>query len=294
MQTMKRTTHTHSIDGNALAYAVTLNVKRETARFIRKKGIPPGLGIILVGDDPASHLYVGIKLRMARTLGFYCRRVVLPQHASERDVMLALHSLQRSKRINGVIIQIPLPRHISINRVCSQIDPRKDIDCLNPDNLKALSEGRTPPFWPPTAESVVHAIRSVQSSLKKKKVVVVGRGFFAKQIAALCFAMGAHLELISSSAHNLKKKTRTADILISAIGRPKSITGDMIKKGCVVIDVGVAKVNGVTVGDIDFESVVQKAGAVSPVPGGIGPITVAMLMKNVLKAAKGYKDCKKA
>lgn len=263
------------IDGAKKAEQLSEQLKKDT-KALSKKGIVPGVGILLVGDDPASHLYVAMKMRLARKLGFYCKRVVLVRQSSESNVIAALQKLQNDPRINGVIIQIPLPKDISLEHVCEKIDPKKDIDCLHPDNLKALSEGERPYFWPPTAESVSYLISSTKTSLKNKKVAVVGRGFFARQIMALCRAKGAHII----------KTTRSADIVISAVGIPKTITGDSVRRGAIVIDVGTTKVNGKTVGDVDILTVTEKAKAVSPVPGGVGPVTVVMLMKNVLKAAK--------
>ncbi|MEK7648981.1 MAG: bifunctional 5,10-methylenetetrahydrofolate dehydrogenase/5,10-methenyltetrahydrofolate cyclohydrolase [Patescibacteria group bacterium] len=273
------------INGKALAQRFTMRLQRDT-RALLQKGVRPGFGILLVGDDPASHLYVSMKLDLARKLGFYCKRVFLPKNTSEEIVVQKLKTLQNNPRIHGVIVQIPLPKPISLGAVCATLDPKKDIDCLHPSNLKSLQRGVRPVFWPPTAESVVSLIKSTKQSLKNKKVVIVGCGFFAHQIAALCASKGARVKVVSSSATRIKQSTLQADIVISAVGKPKIITGDSIKKGAIVIDVGASKQGNKTVGDVDMESVAPKAKAVSPVPGGVGPVTVVILMKNVLDAAK--------
>lgn len=283
---MKQKKKAHIIDGKKIARGIERRLKRDAAKFYHRTGMQPGLGILLVGDDPASHLYVSIKMSHARSIGLYCKKVLLPKNASEQSVIRHLQKLQNNPRIHGVIIQIPLPKTISLDRVCASIDPKKDIDCLHPLNLTALSNGKKPVFWPPTAESVAHLIAVAKVPLRGKKIAIVGRGFFSRQIAALCTAKKAKVTLIASSMIQKKSALQSADIIISAVGKPRIIKGDYIKKGAVVIDVGTAKVEGRTVGDVDVKTVVTVAGAVSPVPGGVGPVTVAILMKNVLQSAK--------
>ncbi len=273
------------IDGESIAQNYITHLKRDSDA-LKKKGIVPGFGILLVGDDPASHLYVSMKLVLARKLGFYCRRVLLASSASEKEILQKLNQLQEDQRIHGVIIQLPLPQHILFKNVSKAIDRRKDIDCLNPNNLKLLKKGSKPVFLPPTAESVTELIDSTGTKLKNKKIVLVGRGFFAHQIAALCIAKGARVSLISSSGIHSSRAIRQADIVVSAVGKARIVKGDYVKKGVVVIDVGTSKQGGKTVGDVDMQSVMPKARAVSPVPGGVGPVTVSMLMKNVVRAAK--------
>lgn len=283
---MKKGIHTTIIDGKKIAHDIERRLKRDVAKLYRRTGIRPGLGILLVGDDPASHLYVSIKMAHARAIGLYCKKILLPKTASEQRVMRQLQRLQHDPRIHGVIIQIPLPKTISLDRVCGYIDPKKDIDCLHPLNLTTLSNGKEPVFWPPTAESVVHLIAAARVSLRGKKIAIVGKGFFSRQIAALCTAKKATVEIVPSSMVQKKSALQSADIVISAVGRPGIIKGDYIKKGSVVIDVGTAKVGGHTVGDVDLATVLHKARAISPVPGGVGPVTVAILMKNVVMAAQ--------
>ncbi len=273
------------IDGESIAQNYISRLKQD-ADVLKKRGIVPGFGILLVGDDSASHLYVSMKLALARKLGFYCRRVLLAGNVSEKEILQKLNKLQEDPRIHGVIVQLPLPQHILFKNIAKTIDTRKDIDCLNPNNLKLLKKGKKPVFLPPTAESVTHLIASTKTSLKNKKVVVVGRGFFAHQIAALCIAKGARVSLISSSGIHSSRVIRQADIIISAVGKARIVKGEYVKKGVVVIDVGTSKQGDKTVGDVDMQSVMPRARAVSPVPGGVGPVTVSMLMKNVVRAAK--------
>lgn len=272
------------LDGNTLAQRLIADL-REDATEASQRGVRPGFGVVLVGNDPASHLYVSMKMRLARSLGFASKRVLLQQSATESEVIAKLRDLQSDPHIHGVIIQIPLPTHLDASRICMAIDPAKDIDCLHPDNLKKLTTHRKPFFWPPTAESVVYLIRSVKMPLIGKRVAVVGRGFFARQIGALLKAKKTHVLFVTSATPKKRAILQAADIIVSAVGKPGIITGEDIKKGVVVIDVGVAKSGSKTVGDVDMKSVLPKARAVSPVPGGVGPVTVVMLMRNVLKAA---------
>lgn len=283
---MKKELYTHIIDGKKIAYNIERRLKRDVTNFYRRKGKHPGLGILIVGDDPASHVYVKIKETHAHSLGYYCKRIMLPKTASQQRVIKQLKKLQEDPNVHGVIVQIPLPPHISLEDVIKNIDPKKDIDCLHPANIKSLLDAQRPSFWPPTAESVECLIRAAGVSLHGKKIIIVGRGFFSRQIAAFCSAKKAKVALIPSSMIQKKSALQSADVVISAVGKPGIIKGDYIKKGAVVIDVGTAKVKGHTVGDVDLATVMRRACAVSPVPGGVGPVTVAMLMKNVLRAAK--------
>jgi len=274
------------LNGKKLAASIERKLKKETAVFVQKNGMKPGLGILLVGNDPASELYVSLKKRKAQELGFFCEVVILKKETSQEEVIKALQALQTKESIHGVIIQLPLPKHLSSDEIVQHLDPRKDIDCLHPYNLARLFCGKKLQYTPPTAESVIRLIQLSKKKIRNAIVVIVARGFFGRQIAALCLQYGAIVTQIDMQAPGLSSTVKTADIVISVVGRARCITGAMIKKGAVVIDVGTCKEDGCISGDVDFKTVSKKASALTPVPGGVGPLTVALLMKNVLRAAR--------
>lgn len=274
------------LDGKKLAGVIEKKLKKETALFVKKTGIQPGLGILLVGNDPASVLYVSLKKKKAQELGFFCEVVMLSQKASQEKVIQALEKLQAQKNIHGVIVQLPLPRNLASEKILERLNKEKDIDCLHPQNLARLFSGKELQYAPPTAESVVNLIKLSKKKIRSTSIAVVAKGFFGKQIAALCRMYGGNVLQIDIGSQDFFEIIRRAGIVITALGRPRCITGEMIKKGAVVIDVGTSKENGRVVGDVDFKAVSKKASAITPVPGGVGPLTVALLMKNVLKTAQ--------
>lgn len=293
------------IDGKKIAGELKATLLARTKRM----RIRPGFAAVLVGSDPASVLYVERKGEMAHELGFYFKKVQLPTSSSQKKVTAVLDALSAERKIHGIIVQVPLPSHIALDEVAHHIDPKKDIDCFHPDNLARLfftkigsgttnrkpsgsldfarddSVGKQTPFSPPTPEAVLRLIQSTGQELKTSGIVVIGDGFFARQISAHCLNQGAVVTLVHSRAARLAQLTRQADVVITAVGRAGYLTGAMIKKGAVVIDVGITKRGKNVVGDVNFASVSRKARAVTPVPGGVGPLTVAVLMENVLEAA---------
>jgi methylenetetrahydrofolate dehydrogenase (NADP+)/methenyltetrahydrofolate cyclohydrolase len=269
------------IDGKKIAEELKRSLKIRASRIRRR----PGFAAVLVGDDPASMLYVRRKGQMAQELGFYFMKVHLPATATQKRVIVSLDALAGDTRVHGVLLQVPLPAHIALDEVAHHIAPEKDIDCFHPDNLAKLFLNKPLPFSPPTPEAVTRLIRSTGQELKQSDIVVVGDGFFARQISAHCLNQGAVVTLVHSKARRLAALTRAADVVITAVGQSGYLTGSMVKKGAVVIDVGITKKGRHVVGDVDFASASKKARAVTPVPGGVGPMTVAVLMENVLKAA---------
>ncbi len=272
------------LDGKKIAEKMIPLLEKDVSLLL-KQGIRPGLGIVLVGSDPASELYVSSKEQVAKDLGLNTRILTLTAACKEDDVIAAIHSLNNDADIHGIIVQIPLPGHISFDRVQSAIDPAKDIDCFHPISLAALAAGK-PLFVPPTAQSVITLARSSKKSLTGMHCAVVGRGFFARQIAALCIMHECHTTIIRPRAPRAKEMMKSADILISVVGKPEYITSASVKKRAIVIDVGISKVKDRVVGDVDFDSVKNTARAITPVPGGVGPLTVMYLMKNVIQAAQ--------
>lgn len=272
------------LDGKKIADELQSSLKEEAALLL-KKGIQPGLGIVLIGDNPASVMYVSLKEKMAEELGFYFRKEELSSTCAREDFARVIESLNHDPRINGILVQIPLPSQFSIEDVGALLDPRKDVDCFHSKNLEALFAGNTL-IAPPTAESVTRLIESSGRALQGASLIMVGSGFFGRQIAAHCKNKGAAVTLANSKTENLSSAIKTADVVVVAIGKPRFITGEMVKPGAVVIDVGINRVGQEVVGDVDFDSVQLIASALTPVPGGVGPLTVALLMENVVKAAR--------
>ncbi|MBI4239409.1 bifunctional 5,10-methylenetetrahydrofolate dehydrogenase/5,10-methenyltetrahydrofolate cyclohydrolase [Candidatus Uhrbacteria bacterium] len=269
------------INGKLLAE----KIKHEIRLDAEKLPIRPGFGVLLVGAHPASRLYVELKCKAAAELGFYFEKIHLPSQAPLPKILRALKRLNASKKIHGIIVQIPLPRSISQDAISNAIAREKDIDCFHPNNVSALFLGK-PFIVPPTAEADLVAIRSVDPRLAGKHAVIVGSGFFGRQTAAHLVNAGATVTMAHSRTRDLPALTRQADILVSAVGKPGCITKDMVKKDAIVIDVGITKKGSRILGDVAFDEVAPRVRAITPVPGGIGPLTVALLMKNVLKAAR--------
>lgn len=270
-----------TIDGKKIATELKEDI-RERASHLK---VRPGFAAVLVGADPASVMYVEKKGQMALELGFYFKKVQLPADVSQKKLTGALDVLSADKQIHGIILQVPLPPHLALDEVSHHIDARKDIDCFHPDNLAKLFLNK-PTVVPPTPEAVLRLIQSTGQDLGTSDVVVIGDGFFARQISAHCLNQGAVVTLVHSKAARLAALIRGADVVITAVGKSGYLTGAMVKKGAVVIDVGITKSGNRVVGDVDFASVVKKARAVTPVPGGVGPLTVAVLMENVMNAAQ--------
>lgn len=272
------------LDGKKIAEEVRSELAAEI-QILAKNTLRPGLGILLAGDDPASVLYVSIKERVARELGFFCDVKRLSNDTPEDEIIRVLKSIQDDIRIHGLIVQLPLPNQSMSDVVLSLLNPLKDIDCLSPQNISALFLGKELVFDPPTASAVWHLIKHTGVLFEQVHCVVVGRGFFARQIAAYLLYRGGTVTIVSSRSPNLSALTSTADIVIAAAGRPGCITKDMIRAGAVVVDVGIHTEGTQVFGDVD-PSVSEVAGYYSPVPGGVGPLTVMLLMENVVKAAR--------
>lgn len=271
------------LDGKKIADSIERDLKKK-AHALLAKGVRPGLGIVLIGDNPASTLYVSLKEKMAKELGFELERKVLPSDCTRQEVQSAIDALNGNSAIHGILVQLPLPPQVSIKDIGAMISPEKDVDCFHPENLKALQEGRSR-IDPPTAESVARLIQASGALMKDARIAVVGTGFFGRQIADHCQSRGAIVTRVNSRTPDLPTVIRNADIVVVAVGKPRCVTGEMIKPGAVVIDVGINRVGSEVVGDVDFESAEKVASAITPVPGGVGPLTVVLLMENVLKAA---------
>ncbi len=274
------------IDGKAVSKAVRQRVAAETEE-LKNKGITPGLAVILVGDDPASQVYVRNKERACEEVGFYSEKYTLPENTTQEELNALVDKLNARKEISGILCQLPLPKHLDDKAVINRIAPKKDVDAFHPENVGAIMIGDYH-FLPCTPAGVMELIHSTGVEITGKKAVVIGRSnIVGKPMAMLLLHENATVEITHSKTKNLADITRTADILVAAIGKAGFVTADMVKEGAVVIDVGMNRnAEGKLCGDVDFDEVSKKCSYITPVPGGVGPMTISMLMQNTLTAAK--------
>lgn len=274
------------IDGKAVSLQVKQQVKQECDK-LKAKGVTPGLAVIIVGDDPASQVYVRNKERACEECGFYSVKYALDADTTQDELNALIDKLNNDEKINGILCQLPLPKHLDDKEVINRIDPIKDVDAFHPVNVGAIMIGDYN-FLPCTPAGVMELIHSTGVDVTGKKAVVIGRSnIVGKPMAMLLLHENATVEITHSKTLDLKSITKEADILIAAIGRAKFVTADMVKQGAVVIDVGMNRdENGKLCGDVDFENVKDKCSFITPVPGGVGPMTISMLMRNTLTAAK--------
>ena len=270
---------------------------RERIATLKAKGITPGLAVVLVGDDPASQVYVRMKGKKCEELGMHSVTVVLPKETTQAELLAKVVELNRDPAIHGFLVQLPLPKGLDEEAVINAIDPAKDVDCFHPYNVGKMLIGE-PDFLPATPAGIQQMLVRSGVETAGRHVVVVGRSnIVGKPMAAMMLQKGrgadATVTVTNSKTRDLPAITRQADILVVAIGKPKFITADMVKEGAVVIDVGTNRVPDATapkgsrlVGDVDFEVVKEKAAAITPVPGGVGPMTICMLMANTVHAAE--------
>ncbi len=285
------------IDGKAIAAQVRAEVAEGVARLKAESGIVPGLAVILVGDDPASQVYVRNKQRAAAEAGMNAADHRLPADAPPEAVRAALDELNADPAVHGILVQLPLPDHLDEKEFIQRIAPEKDVDGLHPVNMGLLLAG-TPRFVPATPAGVQQMLLRTGNSPAGRHVVVCGRSdIVGKPVAALLMQRGPDANATVTVCHtgtaDIAGIARSADILIAAVGRARFVTGDMVAEGAVVIDVGINRVEAPErrsgyrlVGDVDFDAVSEKASAITPVPGGVGPMTIAMLLSNTLKAAR--------
>lgn len=281
------------IDGKAVSRQVRERVANETAK-LKEKGVTPGLAVIIVGEDPASQVYVRNKEKACEEVGFYSEKFALPENTTQEELNALVKKLNNDPKINGVLCQLPLPNHLDDKEVINLIDPIKDVDAFHPVNVGAIMIGDYN-FLPCTPAGVMELIRSTGVDVSGKKAVVMGRSnIVGKPMAMLLLHENATVEITHSRTNNLAETTGQADILVAAIGKAKFVKKDMVKQDAVVIDVGMNRdENGKLCGDVDFEDVKDKCSFITPVPGGVGPMTISMLMQNTLTAAKiqnGIKD----
>jgi len=284
------------IDGKQVAADMRAELKDEVAR-LKEKGIVPGLGVILVGENPASKSYVTAKERTCEELGIYSDDNRLPEDATQEDLMALVEKMNKDPKINGILVQLPLPKHLNEAEVLLAIDPDKDVDGFHPMNVGKMMVGEKA-FLPCTPHGVIQLLLRSGVTLEGANVVIVGRSnIVGKPLANMLIQKSktgnATVTVCHTRTKDIADQTRQADIVIAAAGRPNMVTADMVKEGVVVIDVGVNRVEDATkkrgyrlVGDVDFEAVKEKASLITPVPGGVGPMTITMLMYNTVESAK--------
>ena len=275
------------LDGKALSQKIREEIKKEVENFTSKGFRAPSLAVILVGEDPASKVYVNNKRKACEKVGIKSLFYHLPENTEEEKLLGLIYELNTNEEVDGILVQLPLPKHIDQTKVILSINPEKDVDGFHPENMGKLVGQIEDGFIPCTPLGIDILLKHYGIEVQGKDVVIVGAGFIVgRPLSLLMLWRNATVTVCHIYTKDLKKHTLQADILISATGVPHLIKEDMVKEGAVVIDVGISKVNGKIVGDVDFEKVKEKASAITPVPGGVGPMTVTALLLNTLKAYK--------
>jgi len=280
------------IDGKQVAADMRAELKAEVAK-LKEQGIVPGLGVILVGEDPAAQSYVTAKERTCEEIGIYSDDNRLPEETTQEELIALVEKMNNDPKINGILVQLPLPKHLNEAEVLLAIDPDKDVDGFHPMNVGKMMVGEKA-FLPCTPHGIIQLLIRSGVTIEGANVVIVGRSnIVGKPLANMLIQKNATVTVCHTRTKDLADKTKQADIVIAAAGRPNMVTADMVKEGVVVIDVGVNRVEDATkkrgyrlVGDVDFEAVKEKASLITPVPGGVGPMTITMLLYNTVESAK--------
>jgi methylenetetrahydrofolate dehydrogenase (NADP+)/methenyltetrahydrofolate cyclohydrolase len=273
------------LDGKKMSAEIRAAIKEKVV-LLKEKGIVPGLAVILVGDNPASKVYVGQKEKGCLEAGFASFLHRLPETTSQEELLALIDKLNADKTVHGILVQLPLPRQIDPDTVLAAIRPEKDVDGFHPVNIGRLVAG-LPASEPCTPKGILRLLKSTGIPLAGKEAVVIGRSnIVGKPVALMLLAESATVTICHSKTANLAEHARRADILVAAIGKPRFVTADMVKEGAVVIDVGINRLEEGLVGDVDYEPVAEKASWITPVPGGVGPMTIAMLLENTLEQAE--------
>ena len=273
------------IDGKVISASVKKRVQDEVTD-LKQKGVTVGLAVIIVGEDPASKVYVSNKKKACEALGIISEEYALPESTTNEELLALINELNRKPSINGILCQLPLPKHLDEKLIINSIDPNKDVDAFHPFNVGKIMIGDFH-FLPCTPAGVMEMLEYEGIDVAGKNCVVIGRSnIVGKPMNMLLLHKNGTVTVCHSKTKNLAEICKKADILVAAVGRPNFVTADMVKPNAVVIDVGINRVDGKLCGDVDFENVSKIASAITPVPGGVGPMTIAMLMQNTLTAAK--------
>ena len=275
------------IDGKKVSAEVKEQVRQETLRLKEEHGVTPGLAVVIVGDDPASRVYVNNKKKACELVGFRSEEYALPASATQEELLDLVHKLNEKEDINGILVQLPLPKHLDDKAVIEAINPVKDVDAFHAVNVGKIMLGEYD-FLPCTPAGVMEMLHSYSIPVEGRECVVIGRSnIVGKPMGMLLLHENGTVTISHSRTKNLKEVCARADILVAAVGIPKFVKADMVKEGAVVIDVGMDRdENGRLCGDVDFENVKEKCSFITPVPGGVGPMTIATLMKNTIKACR--------
>lgn len=275
------------IDGKKVSAQVKEEVRKQTLELKETHGITPGLAVVIVGDDPASRVYVNNKKKACEVVGFKSEEYALPASTTQEELLKLVNTLNNKEDVNGILVQLPLPEHLDDKAVIEAINPQKDVDAFHAVNVGKIMLGEYD-FLPCTPSGVMEMLHAYDIPVSGKNCVVIGRSnIVGKPMAMLLLHENGTVTICHSRTQNLAEVCRGADILVAAVGKPKFVTADMVKDGAVVIDVGMDRdENGKLCGDVDFENVKNKCSYITPVPGGVGPMTISTLMKNTLKACK--------
>jgi len=278
------------IEGKAVAARIREQVAEDVVQLVSERGSPPGLATVLVGADPPSQIYVAGKHRACAEVGIASIGCELPEDTTQEELAAVVGELNADPAVSGIIVQLPLPGHLDAARATSAVDPAKDVDGLTPTNAGLLVQGRDG-LVPATPSGVIELLRRYDTPLEGAHAVVVGRSdLVGKPVASLLLAENATVTVCHSRTRDLEQVCLSADVLIAAVGRPRLVTGEMVREGATVIDVGMNRTDDGLVGDVDFEAAAERARAITPVPGGVGPMTIAMLLRNTVKAARAVRS----
>lgn len=274
------------IDGRKISSDIKEELKIEIESLKEKSGKNPGLAVILVGENSASKVYVNSKEKTCLALGFYSEKHIMPETTTESDLLKLVEDLNNKEEIDGILVQLPLPKHIDAQKVINAISPLKDVDGFHPENIGKLVIGEEA-FKPCTPYGIMELLKRYEVEISGKEAVIIGRSnIVGKPIALMLLQENATVTVAHSRTKDLKNVVKRADIIIAAVGIANFVTADMVKDGAVIIDVGINRLNTKLVGDVDYENVKEKSSKISPVPGGVGPMTIAMLMKNTVLSFK--------
>ena len=275
------------IDGKAFSQTVLEKIREEHSQLKEKYGKPAGLAVVIVGNNPASQVYVKNKIRACENIGFYSENIELDENISEKELLQEIDKLNKNERINGILVQLPLPAHINELKIIDSISPEKDVDGFHVSNIGKMVIGDETGFLSCTPYGIMQLLQEYKIEISGKDAVIIGRSnIVGKPMALMLIQKGATVQVCNSNTKDLRKKLSKADIIIVAAGVPKLLKKEDVKEGAVVIDVGINRVDGKICGDVDYEEVAEKTSYITPVPGGVGPMTIASLIKNTFKSYK--------
>lgn len=275
------------IDGKAFSQTVLEKIREEHSQLKEKYGKPAGLAVVIVGSNPASQVYVKNKIKACENVGFYSENIELDENISEKELLQEIDRLNKNDRINGILVQLPLPAHINELKIIDSISPEKDVDGFHVSNIGKMVIGDETGFLSCTPYGIMQLLEEYKIEIAGKDAVIIGRSnIVGKPMALMLIQKGATVQVCNSKTKDLRKKLSKADIIIVAAGVPKLLKKEDVKEGAVVIDVGINRVDGKICGDVDYEEVAEKTSYITPVPGGVGPMTIASLIKNTFKSYK--------